>query len=123
MTISTITTLTIAKLLPNAAARACDPASSAVTGAGGVIVVMIWLVAHDQWLLLESIVGNASEQIKRRRAFVKNQSRTLIERLLQRVNAQKKIRQFRILLEHRQHFCGGGLAFAPDAGSRQPRHC
>ena len=55
------------------------------------------------------------EQIKRRRALVENQSRALVERLLQRVDAQQKIRQFGILLEDRQHLGGLGLALAADA--------
>ena len=39
-----------------------------------------------------------AEQIKWRRALVENQSRTLVERLLERADPQKKIRQFGILL-------------------------
>ena len=39
----------------------------------------------------------------------------LVERLLERVDPQEKIRQFGILLEDRQRFGGLGLAFAADA--------
>ena len=55
------------------------------------------------------------EQIKRRRALVKNQRRPLVERLLDRVNAQEEIRQLGIVLEDRQRFGGLGLALAADA--------
>ena len=43
-TISTITILTIAKLLPNASASACEPASSAVIRRGMVVIVMMLVV-------------------------------------------------------------------------------
>src|ERR1700722_9512386 len=51
-----------------------------------------------------------AEEVKRRRALVENQRRLLIERLLQRSDAQKIIRQFGILLENWQRFGGLGLA-------------
>jgi len=62
------------------------------------------LVTHGRKSFRGRTRWNAGEQIKRRRAFVKNQSRTLVERLLERVNPQQKIRQLGILLEHRQNF-------------------
>jgi len=55
------------------------------------------------------------EQIKRWRALVKNQSRALVERLLQRADAQQEILQFGIFLEDRQHPGGLGFAFATNA--------
>ena len=67
----------------------------------------------DCWL--GELVGRCGEQIKRRRALVENQGRFLVQRLLQRGNAQQKIRQLGILLEDRQRLGGLGLALAADA--------
>src|SRR5208282_6103347 len=66
-------------------------------------------------MLRRRIGRQAAEQVKRRRAFVENQSGFLVERLLQRVNAQEEICQLGILLKDRQHFGGLGLALAADA--------
>src|ERR1017187_2134814 len=58
------------------------------------------------------------EQIKWWRALVENQSCALVERLLQRADAQQEIRQFGILLKDRQHLGGLGFAFAANARGR-----
>ena len=55
------------------------------------------------------------EQVKRRRAVVKDQSRLLIQRLFQRLNAQQENIQVGIFLKHAQGWRGRGLGFALDA--------
>ena len=107
-----MTILTIAKLLRSASASACEPASQRFrrsrARAGDVRV-------RRSWSLARRIRRQIAEQIKRRRAFVENQRRLLVERLLQRVNAQQENRQLGILLEDRQRLGGLGLALGAQA--------
>ncbi len=78
-------------------------------------VVVMFVIAHGSYLAGE-LAGMPVNKSNGGRAFVENQSRALVERLLDGVNPQQKIRQLGILLEYRQHFRGLGFAFATDAG-------
>src|SRR5665213_4241507 len=94
-TISSITTLTIAKLLRSASASACEPASC-VSGAGP----WSWECGWSSFMLLAHGIGRQMlEQVKRRRAVVENQRGLPVQRLFQRVNAQQEQIQVGFLLE------------------------
>src|SRR4051794_30796805 len=86
----TITTLTTAKLLRNASASACEPASIGLwPGPESTKSLEGGLFMPD--LFIHQIGGNAIEQIERRRMSIKDEYRTLLERTLKGIKPENEV--------------------------------
>ena len=66
--------------------------------------------------LLQQVGRDAAEQVKRRRVLVEDEGRAVLQRALQRVEAEDEVGQLGVLLEDRQRLGRFGLAFAADLG-------
>src|ERR1035438_33207 len=106
---STITNLTIAKLLRSASASAWEPASTGVSG-GAVCSLWGWSWSFMAGSLVQQVGRDAPEQVKRRSVLIKDENRVLLQRAFQGGQPEDEAGQFRILLEDRQRF--GGLSLA-----------
>src|SRR5208337_1788674 len=123
-TSTNITTLTTAKLLRRASARACEPGSAGVgpgrlisSGGGGISSAMGFSLLRAREIRraasgngrlrrggrrAQQVGGNPPQQVERRRVAVEHQRSLVFQRVLQRVQAENELGQLRLLLEDRQ---------------------
>src|ERR1035441_8664246 len=88
---STITNLTIAKLLRSASASACEPASTGVSGGrtGSGSPLWGWSWSFMAGSLVQQVGRDAPEQVKGRRVLIEDENRALLERAFQRGEAEE----------------------------------
>src|ERR1041385_1521168 len=101
MTSTNMTNCTTLKLLRNASASACEPASTGVSGSCGCGWEWeSWFIAIASGSFAGTVGQRALQPEGLEHVLVQNQRGAFAERVLERVQAKQKIREVGIFLEH-----------------------